>query len=147
MMMSSQNVLPLTLCHLSSIYMCGVIWLIQLIHYPSFVYISQSQFQQFHSQHTQVMGLLVGPVMVIELLAGLWLSMTVTTKYTLVHLFLVVCLWLLTFFISVPLHNKLASGYDASVIQSLIKTNWPRTILWTFKACLTTFLVAVTKTS
>jgi hypothetical protein len=126
--------------------MCGVIWIIQLIHYPSFAYISQNQFEQFHTQHTTAMGLLVGPIMIVELIAGLWLMLTETNKYTVIHLLLVLTLWLLTFLVSVPLHNKLATGYNLSAIENLIKTNWPRTLLWTAKAGLTTFLVATNST-
>ena len=129
----------LTLCLISSVYMCGVIWVIQLIHYPSFANIVPDQFLQFHSQHTMAMGYLVGPVMVIELAAGAWLLMHKTDVFSVTHFICVIALWALTFFVSVPLHNKLALGHDLQIIKSLIHTNWPRTILWTSKALLTSF--------
>lgn len=127
----------LTLSLISSVYMCGVIWVIQLIHYPSFSSIVPNQFLQFHSQHTMAMGLIVGPVMVIELVAGLWLLMNKAEFFSVSYFIMVATLWALTFFVSVPLHNKLAQGYDLQVIQNLISTNWPRTIIWTAKAILT----------
>lgn len=132
--------LALSLNQMSAIYMCGVIWLIQLIHYPSFSNINSSLFQQFHSQHTAVMGFIVGPIMVIELLASLWLLNYETTILNLINLALVVALWLLTFLVSVPLHNKLTHGQDLVIIQSLVRTNWPRTILWTVRAGLSSYL-------
>lgn len=119
----------LVLCLISSVYMCGVIWVIQLIHYPSFTSIVPDQFLQFHTQHTMAMGLIAGPVMVIELMVAMWLLTMKTDVFSVTHLVLVIALWALTFLVSVPLHNKLAQGYDLQIITSLIKTNWPRTIL------------------
>lgn len=131
--------IALILCLLSSVYMLGVIWIIQLIHYPSFANVSPDQFLQFHAQHTMAMGYLVGPVMVIELVAGSWLLLNKIDFFSVTQFLMVVALWILTFFISVPLHNKLAVGFDLATIKALIHTNWPRTILWTLKALLTSF--------
>lgn len=129
--------LALSLCLLSAVYMCGVIWVIQLIHYPSFTHIAPQQFLQFHAQHTMTMGYIVGPMMVIELTTGLWLLMNKADIFSVTHFALVIVLWALTFFVSVPLHNKLTQGYDPLVINRLINTNWPRTIIWTAKALFT----------
>lgn len=41
----------------------------------------------------------------------------------------VILIWLVTFFVQVPLHNALSDGYDESTVQQLIKTNWIRTLL------------------
>lgn len=94
---------------------------------------------QFHSQHTLAMSFIVGPVMIIELAAGAWLIMHKADFFSMTHILCVTALWALTFLVSVPLHNKLAAGYDPQVIKSLITTNWPRTVIWTFKALLTSF--------
>ena len=131
--------LALTLNQLTSLYMFGVIWIIQLIHYPSFTFISPSDFSQFHARHTFVMGILVGPVMIVEFLAAAWLLSEQNNILTVANFCLVAALWLLTFLVSVPLHNKLADGIDFTVINSLIKTNWPRTLLWTAKALIASF--------
>lgn len=125
---------------MSALYMCGVIWLIQLIHYPSFIHINAGSFQQFHAQHSAVMGLIVGPIMVVELLTAFWLLNYETNFLNITNATLVIALWLLTFLVSVPLHNKLTQGQDLTVIQSLIQTNWPRTILWTARAGLSGYL-------
>jgi hypothetical protein len=47
----------------------------------------------------------------------------------------VVLVWASTFALSVPLHNQLTlEGYNLETIQQLVKTNWPRTILWSLKS-------------
>lgn len=132
--------LALSLNHMSALYMCGVIWLVQLIHYPSFSKINSGSFQQFHSQHTTAMSFIVGPVMVIELLTSVWLLHDETNLSNLTNVIFVISLWLLTFLVSVPLHNKLALGHDPAVLQSLVQTNWPRTVLWTLRAVWSSYL-------
>ncbi|MEY4616180.1 MAG: hypothetical protein RJB66_1140 [Pseudomonadota bacterium] len=121
---------------LSSFYMCGVIWVIQLIQYPSFLVVSQDHFVSFHARHSAVMGLLVGPVMILELVSALSLVWLQPHLVSIINLAMVVGLWLLTFFVSVPLHNQLSLGFSTETINRLIETNWPRTFLWTSKAIL-----------
>ena len=47
---------------------------------------------------------------------------------------LLVVVWGATFFVAVPRHNLLAAGFNAAVIDSLVATNWIRTIAWTLRA-------------
>ena len=45
---------------------------------------------------------------------------------------LVLSTWVVTFFVSVPLHNQISSGVDIQQASSkLVSTNWIRTIQWT----------------
>jgi hypothetical protein len=133
------NSWPLVASQLCATYMCGVIWVIQLIHYPSFAYINPAQFVEAHERHTSLMGIIVGPVMILELLAGLWLVSHKITDFSLLNLGIIALLWFFTFFVSVPLHNQLAAGFNPVIIQKLVTTNWPRTILWTAKVGLTSY--------
>ena len=73
--------------------------------------------------------------MLIELaLAGLLLvAADFGLKYIICGL-LVICIWLSTFLLSVPCHQRLNRGKNLKVINLLIMTNWPRTILWSLKA-------------
>lgn len=127
------NSLPLFTNLICSAYMFGVIWLIQLIHYPAFAFIEPAKFVDFHKRHSTVMGILVGPVMILELLTGLWLLSLNMNSWSVVNLVLVLALWGLTFLVSVPLHNQLATGFKLDVIHKLFSTNWPRTLIWTAK--------------
>lgn len=137
------NLLPLIVSQICATYMCGVIWVIQLIHYPSFAYINPAQFTEAHQRHSALMGVIAGPVMILELLAGLWLVSNKVTTMSLLNLGIIALLWFFTFFVSVPLHNQLAAGFDLVVIQKLVTTNWPRTILWSAKMVLTSYWLVV----
>lgn len=113
----------------------GLIWMVQLVHYPSFRYIDETQFLEFHQHHTQTISIIVIPLMLLEL--GLCIWQVYQSNYDWFWLFiliLVILIWASTFFLQVPLHNQLIQGKDLPTIQSLISSNWIRTVLWTVKA-------------
>lgn len=130
-----------------SLYMTGVIWIIQLIHYPSFKLIAPNLFDSFHLKHSQVMTVAVGPIMVVELLSVLiWIYSKPDQGFPLrliagLVLGLTIICWLATFLLSVPVHNQLAQGFDLQKIDRLVRENWIRTIAWTLKSCLAVTLL------
>jgi hypothetical protein len=124
--------------------MTGLIWLIQLVHYPSFNYISKNEFNLFHAFHSQVITFVVGPIMLVEL--GTSLFLVLNQKLSLISClnFLgLVLIWIATAFLSVPTHNKLGTAVNAESIAFLISTNWIRTVLWTMRSGLLIYSLTV----
>ena len=118
-----------------------LIWLIQIVHYPSFRYIDAAQFSDFHHHHTNMITLIVLPLMLCELMNVLWISYKVGFSSIFILLSaIVILIWLTTFLVSVPLHNQMVQFKNAVAIEKLISTNWVRTILWTAKVTIVTFL-------
>ncbi len=118
----------------------GLIWVIQLTHYPTFQFIAEDKFSAFHHHHTQSITLIVLPLMVTELALAAWLVYHYQFRWLdLTVLIIVLLIWASTFFISVPLHNTLADGKDSQIINKLVQTNWIRTFLWTLKGVLITY--------
>ena len=121
----------------------GLIWTIQLVHYPSFRYVPD--FTDFHSYHTGSISLIVAPLMVAELAVSAWMAYRTNVAFSwLVPLLLVLAIWAITFFRAIPLHESLARLRDDAVIESLIAINWPRTLLWTLKAVWVSALFVLT---
>jgi hypothetical protein len=125
----------------------GLIWTIQLVHYPGLALVGKADFARYHAAHTARMGVLAGPLMVAELALALWLAGA--GRLTLPHgagwwsLALVLATWAATFFISVPFHNRLAAGgYDYIAIDGLTRTNWLRTVAWTARLLLLGWVLA-----
>lgn len=124
----------LTLHLAACAFMVGVIWLIQLVHYPAFLQINESRFGDFHHLHSLRMGWIVGPMMVFELVTGALLLMESKSDILLVlNLAGIIAIWVCTFAISVPIHNSLSRGRDQQHIEKLVRTNWPRTWLWSLR--------------
>jgi len=119
----------------------GLIWTIQLSHYPTFQYISKSQFSAFHLHHTFSISIIVLPLMLLELGIVIWQSYQSNwNRGWLIALGLVVLIWVSTFFIQVPLHEHLEKEKDLKVIEQLVFSNWIRTFLWSIKAIWISFL-------
>ncbi len=115
--------------------MCGLVWFVQVAHYPLFLEIGQQDFVQYERKNTIATSFVTAPMMLIELLSGLalvYLSMGNTLYW--LNLIGVALLWLSTFFIQVPLHNRLLNAYDPQAIRRLVRSNWIRTFLWTARA-------------
>jgi len=126
-------------------FMAGVIWYVQIVHYPSFAWIDRGRFAAFEASHRTLTSYVVMPVMLTELVSGLWLLWQQPTR-TLLHveLGLLALIWATTFLVSVPLHERLSAGYDEAAAKRLVATNWPRCWLWTARAAMVFFLLEVT---
>ncbi|MBU6376056.1 MAG: hypothetical protein KGQ59_08680 [Bdellovibrionales bacterium] len=116
-------------------FMTGLIWLIQMVHYPLMNRVSPEQFVEFHHAHSARITGIVAPVMGLELLSAailVFLGQTVSKSPRLEELCLGLSLGVFaaTAFLSVPLHHRLARGFDSRAHQWLVRTNWVRTILW-----------------
>jgi len=142
--MPTQNLL---LVHLvATLMMAGVIWVIQLVHYPLFEQVGIDQMQSYAQSHSRRITWIVFPLMLAELACAVFiLSRFRSTEFFMLALFglaLVGIIWLSTALIQVPLHNKLVQGgYDLETIRSLVKGNWIRTISWTLRVPIALWLL------
>ena len=126
---------PLNLYYLRPLIDFGLvilIWLVQLIIYPSFLYSSPDSFQRWHNQYTSLILLFVGPLMLsqVVIIGSQLLKKPEPLVWS--SCLLIAFIWGYTFFVSVPKHSLLSSkGYNPHIINQLVQTNWPRTIAWT----------------
>ena len=118
--------------------MVGVSLITHFVTYPSFKLIKSSLFSEFHKSYTNKMLLIVAPVMILELISSLFLVIfDVSDNNTEIGLLIsLLLIWFLTFFIIVPIHNKLTVNYNKDLNQKLIKYNGLRTIFWIIKLIL-----------
>jgi hypothetical protein len=118
----------------STLMLTGVIWTIQLVHYPSFIYVADENFIEFESHHSKSISFIVVPLMIIELVTAVFLLYTNTNYMLVINLLLVLLIWMVTFFLSVPCHKILIKKKCLLTIQKLINTNWLRTTFWSIKS-------------
>ena len=118
--------------------MVGVSLITHFVTYPSFKLIKSSLFSEFHKSYTNKMLFIVAPVMILELISSLFLVIfDVSDNNTEIGLLIsLLLIWFLTFFIIVPIHNKLTVNYNKDLNQKLIKYNGLRTIFWIIKLIL-----------
>lgn len=127
--------------------MVGLIWFVQVVHYPLFSSVGQSPFPEYERLHQKRTTLVVAPLMLIEALTA---TLILTTDLSpsardlaWIGWVLLVLIWLSTAFLQVPLHRRLAEGYDPLAVRRLVRTNWLRTIAWTLRGFIAVLLLAL----
>lgn len=124
--------------------MAGLIWFVQVVHYPLFLRIGSAEFPAWEREHVARTGRLVAPLMILEAASALALLVHPPPgagAVPAIGLALLAALWLTTFLVQVPLHRRLERGRDDAAIRRLVRTNWPRTLLWTLRAVLALWLL------
>lgn len=122
-------------------FLVGLIWTIQLVHYPAFNGVGGEGWADYHRRHTRNITFLVAPAMLLELATALLLAVMGPGMLTLVGLGLVVLLWLSTAAVQVPVHASLGRGFDRALHRKLVRTNWVRTALWSIRGVLALLLL------
>ena len=120
----------------STFAMTGVIWLVQIVQYPGFSRAAAGDFRAFHAHHCRSIGVVVGPLMCAELLTALLLAASASPAwFWWSMLAALVAIWLSTALVQGPLHGKLArEGPRPELLESLVRGNWLRTVLWTARS-------------
>ena len=109
-----------------------VVWLAQVIMYPSLAHINENVFVSWHRSYSQRIAFFVIPLLTGQAaIAAYMIALDRNAVNNLLAVIIAFC-WASTFGISVPLHAKLQRyGKDLNVIRRLVMTNLIRTILWT----------------
>ncbi len=120
----------------------GLIWVIQVVHYPLFKIVGQQNFVAYHDRHMALISWVVGPLMLVEISsAGLLLILGERSGLFVTSLVGLAVVWASTMFLQIPLHQRLTHGYNFSVIDRLVVTNGWRTFGWTARGvCLAVLL-------
>lgn len=107
-----------------------LIWLVQLVVYPSFAFVSEDRFAAFHAAYTRRVSFVVIPLMVGQV--GLHAAI-VTAEPSALRISaaaLAGAAWVLTFALAVPCHRDLAGGKSDETIRRLVFANAWRTAVW-----------------
>lgn len=128
----------------SSWFLAGLIWTIQVVHYPLFARVGREGFTAYESAHTRLITLVVGPAMLCEAAAAALLVVhrprfvPAWSAWTL--LALLAAVWVSTWALQVPMHAVLGRGFDDSAHERLVTTNWIRTLAWSARAAILAWL-------
>ncbi|MEM7480122.1 MAG: hypothetical protein AAF481_03015 [Acidobacteriota bacterium] len=129
--------------------MVGVIWFVQLVHYPLFALASERQFAGFAEAHQRRTSWVVMPLMLTELTTAVLLLLDpplgLDHRLLWLGIGLLAFIWISTALLQVPLHQRLTRHRDLSAIHRLVATNWLRTAAWTARGALA--LALITQTS
>lgn len=124
----------------ATLFMTGLIWFVQIVHYPLFNAVGSDHFTAYETRHSNLTTLVVTVPMFAELITAfalLWQRPEGLALWQLwVGLFLVGVIWLSTAFLQVPQHSILSEGFNERAYQTLVSSNWLRTLAWTLRSVL-----------
>ncbi len=131
----------------STWFMVGLIWTIQLVHYPLFARVGDDEFPAYEAEHTRRMGWVLALPASVEVVTGgllVWARPdTVPLWLVIASGFLLFLIWLLTIAVQVPHHTALSARFDLERIGSLVASNWSRTLLWTVRGLAVAWMVVL----
>ena len=112
----------------------GLIWTVQLVLYPLFARVGTDAFRSYHAQHLVRVTLVVAPLMAGEVIsAALLVGCGAREPWLLASFAPLAFNWLATWRVQIPLHDRLAYGFDEEVHRRLVATNWWRTAAWSIR--------------
>lgn len=117
-------------------FMVGLIWFVQVVHYPGFAAVPDEAFAEYAGKHVHRTGFVVGPPMLVEAGSAIALVYLYPTALAWIAFALLFLVWISTAALSVPAHDRLQKSRDPAVIRRLVRTNWVRTIAWSIRGLL-----------
>jgi len=132
--MKPESIHLLLLAHAAAtFFMTGLIWFVQVVHYPLFSRVGAAGFAAYEQMNTRRTGWVVGGPMLLELGLTCWIVWLRGDWLAWSGLGLLAVIWLSTAVWLIPLHFLLETGYDASVQRILLRSNWIRTVAWSLR--------------
>jgi hypothetical protein len=127
----------------ATLFMTGLIWFVQVVHYPMFANVGREGFSAYAQLHSALTTWVVAPVMLVELAAAFYLltAPQVPRWLSITGAVLLAIVWLSTLLLQVPRHEQLSHGFDATAHFWLVRTNWIRTIGWSLRAVVSLAMV------
>jgi len=136
--MNDEFIRLLFLAHLgSTLFMVGLIWFVQVVHYPLFAGVGQAEFCPYELRHKSLTTWVVAPPMLLEVATAVILcwfhpfSIPAWSFWT--GLALLGVIWFSTMLVQIPCHDFISKGFDADVHRRLVTSNWLRTIAWSVR--------------
>ena len=129
----------------ATLFMVGLIWFVQIVHYPLFDQVGREAFVSYERHHQRLTTWVVAPPMLLELLTAIllvaWDFSFLGAAVRWAALALLVLIWLTTIFVQMPQHTTLAKSWDEKVQRKLVAGNWVRTIAWSLRGALVLWML------
>ncbi len=119
-----------------------LIWMTQLIVYPSFTQFDPTELQRWHASYTMRISIIVMPLMIGQLGLHLYQFSQGYNVFQILAFVLIILAWANTFLQAVPLHNQIAAGIDiAESARKLVSVNAWRTGFWSIVFIIDLYLI------
>lgn len=120
-------------CAASAWWMTGLVWFVQVVHYPLFANVGSESFREYHAQHVRRTQFVVMLPMVLELVLAIYISVGKQGLDLALGLAGVMCIslvWLMTGVRQLKDHEALSKGFNEEAQARLLKGNFWRSVVW-----------------
>lgn len=108
-----------------------LILMVQFIIYPSFYFYSETDLKRWHQIYKVRITAIVLPLMLTQLFLSIREVYFDANALAYLILFIILLTWVITFLISVPLHEAIEREENSMQYRiKLVRTNWIRTVSW-----------------
>ena len=111
--------------------LAGLIWTIQLVHYPLFALVGAAEWTRYGDEHRRRITWLAAPLMLASVAVALLLVVQDGDGLRVLNAGLAVGVFVLTGAVFAPMHGRLEHTASAPAIRALVRANWLRTVAWT----------------
>lgn len=137
----------LVACVAATLFMVGVTWFVQIVHYPLLAEIGPESFKTLHEAHSRRTTWVVALPMVVELASSLVLAVNPPDglgMLAVVGAVLAVAAWSVTLAWAAPTHSAIGrEGPDPALFARLDRASLVRSWLWTSHGVVVLAMVAV----
>jgi hypothetical protein len=126
----------------ATLFMVGLIWFVQIVHYPLAAEVGNAAFAGYQHQHARRTGWVVAMPMLAEVGTTVALVWYLGGALAWAGLVLLAVVWMSTGVWQVPAHRALERGFDAAIHRRLLRTNWVRTAAWSARGLVALALLA-----
>ncbi len=130
----------------ATLFMVGLTWFVQVVHYPLFEHVGERGFPEYHRLHSNRTTWVVLPAMAIELATSFLLLLDPPggeTALTIAGAVLAAATWVLTAF-AASAHSRIGTeGLSPGLLRRLLAASMARSLTWTLHGAVVLALVAV----
>jgi hypothetical protein len=133
----------------ATLFMVGLIWFVQVVHYPLMAGVGEDGFVAYEAQHRNRTAAVVGLPMAVEGVCTVWLFLVppegMSRALPLVGGLVLAVVLASTVWLQVPMHDRLSRGLDTGAARRLVATNWVRTVGWSVRGAIAVAMVVLSR--
>ncbi|MGB0715278.1 MAG: hypothetical protein ACPGXK_05330 [Phycisphaerae bacterium] len=128
---------------LATLCMVGLIWFVQVVHYPLMAKVGADGYAAYQTSHMSRTTIVVAPLMLLEAATACFLLVMPGMQgrwLPIIGMILLLVIWLSTALLQVPCHQRLEKDFDSAIVDRLVLSNWIRTLAWTVRGGIALYL-------
>lgn len=122
---------------ISTLLIAGILWFVQLVHYPLFNEMPAKNMVNYGYYHMQKISGIINLLFIIDFITIVFLLLLVNSDLSatlmLINISIFLFIVILTRITFLPIYQQISKNPNSILITKLINLNWIRTLVWSLK--------------